>query len=90
MSSPPSMSRSSRNVTAPACSIFSHSIRASHLSAVAWLRKTRYGLRRAGRGLAMDYLTPADPVSIGSLTNSRGSVILPVSALAATVSGLAR
>src|SRR4051794_23675558 len=36
------------------------------------------------------YIPPAVPVSIGRLTNSRGSVICPVRALAATVSGLAR
>src|SRR5262245_62057742 len=34
--------------------------------------------------------TPAMPVSIGFVTNSRGSVTRPVSALAATVSGEAR
>src|ERR1022692_3049631 len=43
MSSPPSISRSSRNVDAPDSSIFSHSVLASHLSAVAWLTKTWYG-----------------------------------------------
>ena len=39
---------------------------------------------------AVLYTTPAIPVSIGWLTKSRGSVILPVNALAATVRGLAR
>lgn len=34
--------------------------------------------------------TPAIPVSIGLLTYSRGSVMCPVSALAATVNGDAR
>src|SRR5690349_211918 len=43
--------------------------------------------RQIGR---LIYRTPAIPVSIGAATKSRGSVILPVSALAATVSGLAR
>lgn len=36
------------------------------------------------------YTTPAEPVTIGSLTYSRGSVTLPVKALAATVNGDAR
>src|ERR1700722_17000038 len=36
------------------------------------------------------YRTPAMPVSIGWVTNSRGSVTCPVRALAATVSGEAR
>ena len=36
------------------------------------------------------YTTPALPVAICSVTNSRGSVTLPLSALAATVNGLAR
>src|SRR5205814_742403 len=40
--------------------------------------------------LGTGYITPAIPVSIGDETYSRGSVILPVSALAATVSGEAR
>src|SRR5262245_51316413 len=42
MSSPPLMSRSSRNVVAPAASIFSHRMTAKPLSAVAWLTNTWY------------------------------------------------
>src|SRR3954468_4698624 len=48
----------------------------------------RSSLRRGGTDVI--YFTPAVPVSIGRLTNSRGSVMCPVRALAATVSGLAR
>ena len=40
--------------------------------------------------ITASYITPAMPVSIGSLTYSRGSVTAPVRALAATVRGLAR
>src|SRR5580700_5173304 len=51
--------------------------------------------RRGGRAgvfvfVLFLYSTPASPVSIGWLMYSRGSVIWPVRALAATVRGLAR
>lgn len=40
--------------------------------------------------ISNSYTTPAEPVTIGSLTYSRGSVTWPVRALAATVNGDAR
>jgi len=80
MSAPPAISRSSRNVVTPGmASISIHIIRATHLSAVAWLMNTRYGSAGAGseRRLAIGYpfapYTPAGSKTFSATTRSSPS-----------------
>lgn len=57
--------------------------------AIASQRREASGMGRLRRGPCY-YTIPACPVAMGCSMNSRGSVILPVTALAATVNGEAR